>query len=134
MATHAELPEADRAGSIALSLEVASTLAPADVLAALGSRGEGLLWVRPLSTWAWSSSVASVGPRATEVTSRDAGGSGSQVAHPHRQARDAAFQLLELTDVDDDRLVSEVGVELVSHRTVGRHEELRPTEQHDVRA
>ena len=45
MATHAELPEADQAGSIALSLEVASTLAPADVLAALGSRREGLLWV-----------------------------------------------------------------------------------------
>ena len=54
MATHAELPEADRADTIALSLEVASTFAPADVLAALGSRREGLLWVQPLSTWAWS--------------------------------------------------------------------------------
>ena len=52
----------------------------------------------------------------------------------HREARDAALELLELADVDDDRLVAEAREELRAARAAGRDEQLRAAEQHDVRA
>ena len=52
----------------------------------------------------------------------------------YRQAGHAALELLELADVDDDRLVAERGEELRAARAVGGDQERRLVEHDDVRA
>lgn len=55
------------------------------------------------------------------------------VSHPHRQAGHAPLELDELTDVDQNGLIPQVGQQTNRLRAVIRDEETIPAEMNDMR-